>query len=209
MAKAAKKSTNKKPVSILDREEIAQLINACTGGIMGARNKAIILTLYASGLRIAELCDLKPSDVDTRNSTILVRNGKGGKSRTISIQAEAAAQLETWKALRATKGLNGHDPLFCALSKDTLGKPLVPRQIQALVTRLAKKAGIEKRVHPHAFRHSAACRWADNGADLRVIKKQLGHSSLAVTDRYIDHISQKAQNDAIQALPELDLPPIA
>jgi integrase len=95
------------------------------------------------------------------------------------------AIIEIWLQERRDRGLNGRQPLICTLS----GGAVHPTYVRVLLRRLASKAGIEKRVHPHGLRHTHAAELAAEGIPVNVIQKQLGHSSLAVTSRYLDHIA--------------------
>ena len=93
--------------------------------------------------------------------------------------------LQRWLERRKALGINGHKPVFCTLT----GGNLQATYVRGLLKRLARKAGIEKRVHPHGLRHSHAFELAGEGVPLHVIQQQLGHSSLATTDRYIRHLN--------------------
>ena len=86
---------------------------------------------------------------------------------------------------RKTLNLPKTAPVFCTLE----GGPLLPHYVRALCKRLAKRAGIEKRVHPHGLRHSHAFELAQEGIPLHLVQAQLGHSSLAITDRYVSHLN--------------------
>jgi site-specific recombinase XerD len=128
---------------------------------------------------------LVPSDVDTRTGTVHVRNGKGGHSRRVGIDGDALAMLRRWLERRKTLGLGGRQPLFCSLK----GAPLDTSYLRRLIPRLATEAGIDKRVHPHALRHTRAAELAADGVPVNVIQRVLGHSSLATTDRYLAHVA--------------------
>ena len=94
--------------------------------------------------------------------------------------------MERWLERRERLGLNGRQALFCTISKgESFGNQVDSSYVRRLLPRLAAKAGIERRVHPHALRHSLATMLAYEGKPLPVITAQLGHSSTAVTDRYL------------------------
>ena len=180
----------KLPGEVLSASEVVALIRACGRGPSGVRNAAIIATLFGAGLRVSEALDLRPSDLDTKHGTIRVRHGKGDRSRTVALDSSAQAYLERWLTTRSHIGLNGRQPLFCTISKgEGLGSRLDSSYMRRLLPRLAAKAGIERRVHPHALRHSLATALAYEGKPLPVITAQLGHSSTAVTDRYLARIA--------------------
>jgi site-specific recombinase XerD len=107
---------------------------------------------------------------------------------------EAVAIVEKWIERRARIGLNGRHPLFCTLRGGRLWSPYV----RNLLHRLARKVGIEKRVHPHGLRHTHAFELAGEGVPLHVIQQQLGHGSLATTDRYVRHLNPQAVVDVMQ-----------
>jgi integrase/recombinase XerD len=179
----------KLPGEILTTQEIRALIRACGRGPSGLRNAALIAVLFGAGLRVSEALDLRPSDLDLNNGTVRVRQGKGDRSRTVALDSSAQAYVERWLTTRTHIGLNGRQPLFCTISKGAgLGSRIDSSYVRRLLPRLAEKAGIERRVHPHALRHSFATALAHEGKPLPVITAQLGHSSTAVTDRYLSKI---------------------
>ena len=150
----------------------------------GVRNRALIAVLYRAGLRINEALALYPKDIDREAGTIRVLHGKGDRSRTVGMDPEAFGLVERWLDTRAQRGINGHAPVFCTLK----GRTMLSDYVRVLLPRLARKAGIEKRVHPHGLRHTMAAEMRAEGVDIGVISKQLGHSSIATTARYLDHI---------------------
>jgi integrase len=145
--------------------------------------------MYGSGLRLAEVLALRPHDVDTRTGTIRIRHGKGDKARTVGIDPHGAALLDAWLERRRTLGLNGRHLIFATYEKGRVGEPVDPRYVRQALARLGVKAGLEKRVHPHGLRHSLAFDLAMSGTPTHQIQAALGHSSLAVTDRYVRHIA--------------------
>ena len=186
----------KRPAEILAREEIDRLINANgRRSPTGIRNKALVVLLWRCGLRIAEALALQPKDVDFQAGTIRVLHGKGDKARTVGIDAQALAILDRWLDRRTKLGCNGKEPLFCTLQ----GKPVQSRYVRQLMQRLGKKAGIDKRVHAHGLRHTHASELRQEGVDIGIISKQLGHANIATTARYLDHVSPTAVVDAIKA----------
>lgn len=173
----------------LTSEEVTALVAAASNrSASGIRLRAIIGVLYGSGLRISEALALYPRDVDTQAGTVRVRGGKGGKTATIGIDPRGAALLDRWADRRATLGLTGRHPIFAQYTTGRTGRPLTPRYVRAAMSRLADKAGIDKRVHPHGLRHSLAFDLAQRGTPMHVIQTQLRHGSLAITDRYIRHL---------------------
>lgn len=134
--------------------------------------------LYSSGLRVSELVNLTPQDLDFNENIGWVRKGKGKKDRIFKIADSISKQLQKYiKKNPANKYL---------FSKE---KPLTPRNIQILVKIAAKKAQINKKVTPHTLRHSFATHLLENGENLLIIQQLLGHESLETTKIYT-HISQ-------------------
>src|SRR5213080_3442375 len=138
------------PAEILTPDEVRALVKACSSRApTGVRNRALLVLLYRGGLRVSEALGLHPKDVDRQAGTVTVLRGKGGKRRTIGLDPGAFAFLERWVDLRAQRGINGRAPIFCTLEAG----PLASAYVRALLPRLGRKAGIEKRVHAHGLRH--------------------------------------------------------
>src|SRR5262245_24703838 len=176
----------KLPAEPLTQEEVKALLKACSNRApTGIRNRALIVLFYRGGLRVKEALSLMPKDCDTQRGTVRVLHGKGDKSRLVGVDPEAAAVLQRWLDRRKALGVNGRHPVFCTLN----GRSLNTAYVRNLMKRLGTKVGIEKRVHPHGLRHTHAYELANEGTPLHVIQQQLGHSSLATTDRYIRHLN--------------------
>ena len=174
------------PVEILTPAEVQALLGACSGRApTGIRNRALIAVLYRAGLRVSEALALYPKDADAKTGTLVVLHGKGDRRRTVGMDPGAFAILARWLDRRQALGLGGRSPLFCTLK----GRPLHSAYARALFPRLAKRAGIAKRVHPHGLRHTHAAELAREGVPLNIIQAQLGHANAATTSRYLDHIA--------------------
>lgn len=137
-------------------------------------------TLYGAGLRVSE-------------STLIAARfasstGRATKARTVGIHPSAIAYIAEWLDVRADLGIRRWDPLFCCTAIDCRGNIVKTAYVRQLLKRLAAKAGVEKRVHPHGLRHTFAVELRREGADLLIIQKSLGHSSAAVTYGYINHL---------------------
>jgi site-specific recombinase XerD len=163
----------------------------------GLRNRALIALLYRSGLRINEALSLHPKDLELTDGSVRVLNGKGGKSRTVGVDAGAAAVVERWLVARSSLGLNGRQPVFCTLR----GHAMSDAYVRRLLKQLGRKAGIDKRVHAHGLRHTHAAQLRAEGVDIGIISRQLGHASITTTARYLDHLAPRA---VIQAMRNRD-----
>jgi len=167
---ATPKKSKKLPV-VLSKEEIKRLFDAADS----EKKKLILMVLYATGLRVSELINLKVKDIDFNNKLIKVVGGKGQKDRVVTVSDKLLKRLYDYVK---TKDPDEH--VF--LSK--YGKPLTPRYIQYLVKDLSVAAGITKDVTPHVLRHSYATHLLESGANIRVIQELLGHSNLQTTQIY-------------------------
>lgn len=176
------------PAEILTEEEVRSLIQCCSNRApTGIRNRALITVLYRGGLRLSEALALKPKDIDPEAGTVTVLHGKGDRRRTTGLDPGAMAIVMRWMDKRSQSGIDRRTPLFCTLD----GHSLKPSYVRTLLGRLAAKAGIDKRVHPHGLRHTHAYELMMEGVPVPLIQQQLGHASLATTDRYLRHIAPK------------------
>jgi len=184
------------PAEILTPDEARALLAACSRRApTGIRNRALLVVLYRAGLRVSEALALRPKDVDPTGGTILVLHGKEDRARTVGLDDGAFAVVAHWLERRRALGLSGRQPLFCTLD----GRPLKSSYVRTLLPRLALKAGIEKRVHAHGLRHTHAAELAAEGKPVNLIQAQLGHASLATTDRYLRHIAPRELVTAMQS----------
>lgn len=194
MARAAE--STKRPPEVLTADEMRALIGACSNRApTGIRNRALIVLMWRCGLRVGEALSLEPRDVDLEAGTVRVRHGKGDRSRTVGIDPQAAAVVGRWIDRRKALGHNGHRKLICTLD----GQPLRQDYVRHLLRRLATKAGIERRVHPHALRHTYAAELARERVPMNVLRDALGHSTLATTDRYLRDVAPVHVIDVMQA----------
>lgn len=154
----------------------------------GSCMRAVLEVLYASGLRVSEVCSLNVSDVDEAFVRV---QGKGGKERLVPIASSAVRSIDAYLV-----GFRKEEatPLFLGRKGKRIDRILVWREVK----RCAKKAGITKQISPHTLRHSFATHLLENGADLRVIQEMLGHAHIGTTDRYT-HVSQKHLEEAFEA----------
>lgn len=170
---------------VLSNQEVERLLlQPDPSSALGARDRAILEVLYASGLRVSELCSLGLYDVD---DTFVRVMGKGSKERVVPIGRKAIEAIDYYLAqFPRTNENDPKPPLF--LSK--MGRQMDRITVWKMIKAYAKKAGIQKNISPHTLRHSFATHLLDNGADLRIIQEMLGHADISSTDRYT-HVSQK------------------
>jgi site-specific recombinase XerD len=181
------------PAEILTRDEVQALILASSGqSPTGIRNRALIVVLYRAGLRLAEALALLPGDIDP-DGTMRVAGRTEANSRTLGLDPGALEVVDVWLRRRAALGLADDVPVFCTLR----GEPIKDAYIRALLPRLARRAGIAKRVHALGLRNTHAAELAAEGMPTRLIQAQLGHGSLATTERYLDRV---ARTQLVQAM---------
>lgn len=170
---------------VLTIEEVARLISQPDpASFIGARDHALFQVIYASGLRVSEVCSLNLRDIE---DTFIRVKGKGGKERVVPIAKQAIDAVDYYLLhFRAEEQEDRNEALFISSKGKRLDRMTVWNRIKFY----AQKANITKRVSPHTLRHSFATHLLENGADLRVIQEMLGHSHISTTDRYT-HISQK------------------
>ncbi len=177
---------------VLSAEEVERLLaQPKSGDAAGARDKAILELLYATGMRVSELCSLKISDL---SEAFVKVKGKGKKERLIPVGKIALEAIDHY-LLHFRGRSESTEPLFISRSK---GKPISRIWIWARIRVYAKDAGIRKTVSPHTLRHSFATHLLENGADLRLIQELLGHEDIATTDRYT-HIAGSRLKTAFKA----------
>jgi integrase/recombinase XerD len=155
---------------------------------LGVRDRAIIETLYATGIRVSELVNLKQSNLMKEDRLVLVL-GKGSKERLVPIGKSALHWIEEYQKqsrVHLTKSGKSEDYLFLNIR----GTKLTRDMIRKLVEKYTEAAGISKKVHPHTFRHSFATHLLEGGADLRAVQEMLGHADISTTQIYT-HIDRE------------------
>lgn len=167
----------------LSVEEVEKILAAIDlSKAEGHRNKALLETLYGSGLRVSELVNLQKSDIYSTEKLLRV-TGKGDKQRLVPIGDYAMQQINTYlKEIQIHQIIQKGYENFVFLNRR--GKALTRTMIFLIVKQTAEKAGIKKKVSPHTFRHSFATHLLENGADLRTIQVLLGHESITTTEIY-------------------------
>lgn len=184
------------PAEPLTPDEARLLFNACSKRApTGIRNRALLVLLYRGGLRISEALAVLPKDLNPEAGTVRVLRGKGRTARLVGLDAGAWAVLQVWMERRVQLGIGARAPLFCTLA----GEPMKTAYVRAMLPRLARKAGIQRRVHAHALRHSFAFDLVNERTPLNLVQAALGHASIATTDRYIRHLNPRAVVEAMRS----------
>lgn len=177
---------SRREIETLEYGELERLVAAPkTNTFRGLRDKAILETLFSTGLRLSELCAL-PRYLDLDRGEITVR-GKGDKLRIVFLSEDAKRAIKSYLAKR----IDTDEALFVSVSKKgtALGR-ITPRSVERLVSHYARAAGIPKKVHPHQLRHMFATDLLINGADIRSVQALLGHANIATTQIYT-HLTNK------------------
>ena len=160
----------------------------------GERNRAMLETLYACGLRVSELIAIQLSDLYFKEGFISV-TGKGNKQRFVPISPDTQKYIEIYQ-----KEIRTHSPILPEYSNTLFlnrrGKQLTRAMVFTIIKDLARKAGIKKNISPHTFRHSFATHLLQNGADLRSIQQMLGHESITTTEIYM-HVDRTHLADVL------------
>jgi integrase/recombinase XerD len=167
-------------LSASEMERVLALPDVAT--LMGLRDRAMLETLYSTGMRRQELIDLTLSDVDPERGTVLVREGKGKKDRLIPIGERALAWIETY--LTRVRPRFAVPPDGGALFLTRRGRRLRSNRLTELVHGYLETAGLGARGSCHVFRHTMATLMLEGGADVRYIQEMLGHAQLNTTERY-------------------------
>ena len=168
--------------TVLSQDEVTRLIDSAHS----LMHRAMLMTLYGTGVRRAELCQLKVADVDSKRMIIRVRNGKGGRDRDVLLSDKLLETLrEYWRWMKPKTYL------FPGTVKNWRADvPITTKVVWTAVNEARKRAGIEKLISPHTLRHSFATHMLEAGADLRTIQVLLGHAELADTAVYL-HLSRR------------------
>jgi integrase/recombinase XerD len=174
---------------VLNQDEIEAILNQpITIDPLGIRDKAVLETMYATGMRVTELITLTRTNMNLTEGIVRVF-GKGSKERLVPIGRSAIDWINKYlleSRVHLAKAGRGRDVLFL----NARGRPLSRMAIWNIVREYTMKAGIKKDVHPHTFRHSFATHLLEGGADLRAVQEMLGHSDISTTQIYT-HIDRE------------------
>ena len=184
---------------VLSRDEVDRLIAAAAGrdGAQGLRLGCMAELIYASGLRVSELCALSLSAV-ARDPAYLIVKGKGGKERLAPLNGAARTAIKAYLEVRGRflpEGDKANPWLFPSRGRD---RRLTPRRFAQLLDEAAMDAGIDRaRVSPHVLRHAFATHLLEGGADLRVVQTLLGHADIGTTQIYT-HVAGERLREVVQ-----------
>ena len=174
---------NRLPKYILSVDEAETILRQpSTATAEGLRDRAMLETLYATGMRRMEIANLKVYDIDQERGTVMIRQGKGKKDRHIPIGERALKWIAKYVAEGRPELLGGTDD--GAVFLDAMGGAFERPQLSNLVRGYVRKSNIGKVGGCHLFRHTMATLMLENGADIRVIQEMLGHSKLTTTELY-------------------------
>ena len=176
---------NKLPVT-LEPAEARRLISIPNKRYLtGRRNRAMLSVMLNIGLRVSEVANLKPGNVNLTKGKLRVLHGKYGKDRDLTIPRYTREMLEQWERLRPTS-----DYFFSTLQ----GNKLLIRYIEAMVERYRKRAKIDKNITPHTLRHTFATEFYRQTKDIETLRRILGHSDVSTTQIYITLVNIDVEN---------------
>ena len=157
---------------VLAKEEVILILNS----ILNVKHRLMIETIYGCGLRVSEAIKLKKEDIRFAEGVIFVRQGKGRRDRAVTLPTSASKRLEAY--------INSRNDTNPYVFDSNRGGHLTTMSVQKIVEKAAKKAGIMKNVHVHTLRHSYATHLLEQGTDLRIIQRLLGHADIKTTQLY-------------------------
>ena len=182
----------KKLPMVLTEQEIDKLLNINLTDAFSYRNKALVELMYATGMRVSEIINLKVYDIDLTNDTVRTL-GKGNKERIIPLGDVAvryvSLYLNQYRSSLFKHGVN--DYVFL----NNHGNKMTRQGFFKILNKLAVGQGITKQISPHTLRHSFATHMLSHGADLRIIQELLGHSDITTTQIYTHISNEKLEND--------------
>jgi site-specific recombinase XerD len=178
---------------VLTEQEVVALLAAATD----LKQRAILMGLYSAGLRLGELIHLQVVDIESETMRIRVREAKGGRERYVMLSARLLTTLRRY--------YREYRPFWWLFYGAEKNKPIDSRTVQRIVQRAGERAGLGRRVNPHALRHSFAVHLLDRGTNLRYIQELLGHKQLKTTTGYL-RVSEKRVARTASPLDRIVLP---
>ncbi len=169
-------------------DQIQQLLRSFSKAPTSLRNRALVGLLWRCGLRISEALALTQGDLDAKRGRLIVKRGKGSKSRTGGLDAGAIALVEAWLAVRP----KGGRLLFVTLD----GGPVSASYCRSMLLRRGRKLGLPG-LHPHCFRHAFAAGLVREGFNMRSVQQSLGHADLNTTAHYLASLGEDEAAEAV------------
>lgn len=171
--------------AVMNAGEVKALID----GVKNVKHRTIIMLLYSTGMRLAEICALKITDIDSKNMRIKVVQGKGAKDRFTLLSEQVLLELRAYYII--------YKPQLYLFNGYKAGKPMSMRNVQHLVQKAIALMGLaDNNYSVHTIRHSFATHLVDTGTDLHTVKELLGHTNLQTTLRYL-HLSTVRMNGIV------------
>ncbi|MDP7086974.1 MAG: tyrosine recombinase XerC, partial [Phycisphaerales bacterium] len=182
-----------KAITVADVEKLLAAPEAAT--LLGCRDRAMLETLYSTGIRVSELVGIDIHHVDEPGQALIV-SGKGRRERIVPLGTHALRAISDWISTRRRHGheLLAEEPLFI----NRHGTRISTRSVRRKVSKYLEQTGLDPGISPHTLRHSFATHLLDNGADLRAVQELLGHRSLSTTQVYT-HLTTQRMRDAYDA----------
>jgi site-specific recombinase XerD len=177
---------------VLSRQEIVRFL----GAICNLKYRLVFLIAYSAGLRVSEITHLQVQDIDRERMVIHVRQGKGAKDRYVMLSPRVLVVCDAY--------VNAAQPTTWLFPGRSAGRPISRAAVSQACRRIAKRAHLAKRVHPHTLRHSFATHLLEDGVDLRTIQVLLGHKSIKSTSVYL-HVSPAVGQKVVSPLDRLEL----
>ena len=185
MAAVPRMKRNTRRAEVYARSEIEAILTAPSQ----PRDRAFLMTVYSAGLRLSEATQLQTKDLDRARMQLRGRMGKGAKERVLPLSQRLLQELEDyWRAQR--KGRRGHDSPWLFLGR-AIERSISPDMGQVIYYRAVRKSGVRRKGGIHILRHSFATHCIENGIELTVVQRLLGHSSLLTTARYLHVTAQR------------------
>ena len=184
----------KKLPMVLDENEMSRLLDSPADDASGCRDKALMETLYSTGMRVSELVQLNVDGIDFIGGSCRVL-GKGRKERLCPIGSKAIKSIRDYIQLRAKESKKNERALFLNHSPNQSGSRLTVRSVRRILNRYIQQTCKRENVSPHTLRHSFATHLLNRGADLRAVQELLGHANLSTTQIYT-HVSTQRLKEA-------------
>ncbi len=190
---------DKKLPNFLQSDELDKIFSSIdTSTPLGLRNRLIIELLYATGLRVSEITNLKINDIDLSNREIKVY-GKGGKERIVLFGDYAKKYLNEYLSTSRIELLNGQKSPYLLINHN--GEELTSRGVEYIIDEIVKECALKHHISPHTLRHTFATDMLNNGADLKSVQELLGHSSLSTTQIYTHITNDRLRSVYLKSFP--------